>query len=108
MKQSPCRITGILIALLGVAFIWGAVAQVSSLGMDYYYFTIGLGIFISGLLITFSKVSGIYIYVATLFVIFTWSFGELWPNINLIAPRIIMPSVIGIYLYFKVRKQLKA
>lgn len=102
------KITGILIAVLGGSFVIGALANPTKLGIDCYFFTIGLGIFISGWLISIRKVSGVYVYMLTLSIIYIWSLIELWPNISGIAIRIAMPSTIGAYLFFSIYKKLSS
>ena len=106
MKPKDIRLIGILISILGLVFFVGSLNYSSRIGIDYYFFTIGIGIVVSGILITINQIAGIYTYLFTLAIIFIWSFIEIWPDVNGVVSRVFMPTLIGAYLILSVRKKL--
>ena len=106
MNKKPPRILGILLVLLGAAFLVGGI-QLSRMGGNAYFIVIGTGIALSGLLIFVGKILGAYLYAVVLAIIIIWSFLEVGTDYQHLIPRLAIPIVIGIYIFSsKVKSRL--
>ena len=102
----PPRILGLLLALLGATTVIGGV-NLLLMNDSPYFCVIGIGMLISGLLLARGKKVGAYAYAGTLSIIVLWSLLEVGLDISLLLPRIVVPSLIGAYIFSnKVKSRL--
>lgn len=102
----PPRILGLLLALLGATTVIGGV-NLLLMNDSPYFFVIGIGMLISGLLLARGKKMGAYAYAGTLAIIILWSLFEVGFDVSQLLPRIVVPSLIGAYIFSdKVKSRL--
>ncbi len=94
----PPRILGLLLALLGATTVIGGV-NLLLMNDSPYFFVIGIGMLISGLLLARGKKVGAYAYAGTLAIIILWSLFEVGFDVSQLLPRIVVPSLIGAYIF---------
>jgi len=97
-KNSPPRIFGILLTLLGVALLVGGI-QLISLGDTYYFSTVGILIAVSGIFIASGKLVGAYVYAVTTIIVVVWSIYEVGFTLNILIPRILLPVILCAYIF---------
>jgi quinoprotein glucose dehydrogenase len=88
---------GIIVALIGLTLAVGGVWLVW-LGGSWYYVLAGLGLLISGLLMTTGRVSGAWIYVAVFVCTIIWAFWEAGLNGWALVPRTVAPAVLLVFI----------
>jgi glucose dehydrogenase len=105
-SKKTLRNLGIFLTILGSVMVAGKIIMDAPHG-SYYFFTIGVGLAISGVLLIIGKLAGVFVYLATFIVIAVWSYLEIGFNRDLTA-RIGLPCIIAFYLLFcDERKHLK-
>ena len=103
--KSP-RVLGLLLALLGATTVIGGVNLIL-MNDSPYFLVIGMGILVSGLLLARGKKMGAFAYAGTLSVIILWSLFEVGLDVSQLLPRIVVPSLIGAYIFSsKVKSRL--
>lgn len=102
----PPRTLGLLLALLGATTVIGGI-NLLLMNDTPYFFVIGIGLLVSGLLLARGKKAGAYAYAGTLSVIILWSLVEVGLDVGLLLPRIVVPGLIGAYIFSgKVKSRL--
>jgi len=91
------KITAVLLALIGLVLSAGGV-WLGSLGGSLAYVAIGAGCLVSGWLLWRGRRSAIAVYGALLAAIYGWSFWEVGFDGWALAPRVIAPTVVGLWL----------
>ena len=97
---------GILLALWGIALTLGGINLVH-MGDNFYFIVIGLGLLFSGVLVSRGKLLGAYTYAATFAIVTFWSLFEIRTNTEPLLPKVLMPTLVGLYLFVKVYPQLE-
>jgi quinoprotein glucose dehydrogenase len=95
----------ILIIILGISLGFAGI-QLASKGGTAYFLVIGIGIFISGIFILLKNKIGIIIYFINLILIYAWSYFEVGNNITQLLSQIILPTLIGAYLFINQDKYI--
>jgi glucose dehydrogenase len=104
--QSPPRVLGVLLAVLGAALALGGF-KILQQGGGAYFLVVGIGILVSGVLVARGKMLGAKVYAATFAIIVLWSFAEIGPVFGALVPRILVPALICWYLFSsRVRERL--
>lgn len=93
----PPRVLGLLLALLGATTVIGV--NLILMNDSPYFLVIGVGILVSGLLLPRGKKMGAFAYAGTLSVIILWSLFEVGLDVSQLLPRIVVPSLIGAYIF---------
>ena len=88
---------GVLLAVLGGLLVLSGLWLMTR-GSSAYFAVVGVGLAISGVLLSKGKRIAITVYALTFVVIVVWSFLETKGSMQLLAPRIIVPLFIAIYL----------
>lgn len=103
---NPPRVFGILLAVLGGALIVGGISLLR-MGGGYYFLAVGVGVAVAGGLIASGRLLGAYIYGATLVMLVVWSVVEAGADLQRLLPRILLPALIGLYVFSgRVRSRL--
>lgn len=97
-KNSRPVISGVVTALLGLYFLAGGL-WLSLLGGSWYYLIAGIGLAASGLCIALGRRIGLWIYAAVWIGTVLWALGESGLNFWLLEPKILAPSVLGLWLF---------
>lgn len=102
----PPRKLGILLIILGAAMILGGI-KLLSMGDNPYFIIVGIGVVLSGFLLSSGNMLGVYMYAATLGVVVVWSVMEVGADWGQLLPRIVVPVLLGAYIFSgKVRTRL--
>ncbi len=104
-EPKPTKNFGYLLAVLGVAFTIGGIDLVR-MGDNFYFVVFGLGFLTSGVLVSRGKLLGAYVYAVTFAVIVLWSLLEVGANAGQLLPRLLMPTLVGLYIFVKVHPRL--
>jgi quinate dehydrogenase (quinone) len=87
--------TGVILVLVGAPIAYGG-AVLIGLGGSLYYLPIGLGLVVSGLLVAWQRLSGLWLYAIIYVVTLVWAVAEVgfdfWP----LAPRVIAPTALAV------------
>ena len=104
-STNPPRALGALLAIMGLALAFGGGLDLHSGGL--YFATIGLLIAVTGVLLFMGRAAALPVYALTLAVIWIWSLIDARGGGDALIPRVALPTVIGLYLFFsKVRSRL--
>jgi quinoprotein glucose dehydrogenase len=90
-------ITGIVVALIGLALLVLGVKLIS-LGGSWYYAPAGLGLVVSGWWIVLRRRSGLTLYGLVLLATVAWALWEVGLDGWQLMPRLLAPAVVGIWL----------
>lgn len=93
----PPRVTGAVIALLGL-FLAGGGIWLASLGGSFYYLVAGLGVLITGVLLISGSATALWLYALILIGTVAWAISEVGFVGWQLEPRLLLPVVLGIYL----------
>lgn len=96
--MKPPRTLGVLLAILGIGMIAGGFKLVM-MGDNAYFVFVGAGVVLSGVFISLGKLLGAYVYGATLALVVVWSYLEVGINWEELLPRIVVPILVGIYIF---------
>lgn len=107
MSEQPksTKTFGIVLAAIGIAFMLGGINLVR-MGDNPYFILVGVGILASGVLVSQGRRLGASVYGATVAFIVIWSLVDVGTSPGALLPRILMPSLLGLYILFKVRPRL--
>lgn len=89
-------ITGLLVALIGLAYL-GLGGWLASLGGTPWYLLFGAGFFISGILIAKRRAAGIWLYLIAFVICVVWALKEVGLDGWQLMPRLLMMSVLGVW-----------
>ena len=84
----------LLLFLAGLWLIIGG-AWLIALGGSWYYFLAGLGLVISGVMITLDRPAGVWLYLATFLATIAWAFWEVGLDGWALVPRVVGPSIFA-------------
>jgi glucose dehydrogenase len=90
-------ITGATILLLGAYFLVGGTWLIW-LGGSWYYAVAGIGLMVTGWFIAAGRRLGIYVYALVWLGTLCWAFAESGANVWYLMPRLLAPTVLGLYL----------
>jgi quinoprotein glucose dehydrogenase len=93
----PLLLSGIVLALFGVAFVIGGIRLVS-LGGSWYYVTGGVALLVVAALLSARKVVGLWLYAAFLFGSVAWAVSEVRFDWWQLVPRLSLWFLIGLWL----------
>ncbi|MBV8465918.1 MAG: hypothetical protein JO218_08230 [Burkholderiales bacterium] len=106
MDNRPTR-AGTLLMILGALLTFGGI-RLMMMGDNAYFLVVGIGLLATGVLIRSGKRLGLGIYGATLAFVYIASIAELGANMQALLPRILMPTLVGLYLFSgRVRDRLE-
>ncbi|HEX6978742.1 MAG TPA: membrane-bound PQQ-dependent dehydrogenase, glucose/quinate/shikimate family [Alphaproteobacteria bacterium] len=97
MLRSRPVMSGVVVILLGIFFA-GAGAHLIWLGGSWYYAVAGLGLIASGVALCMGRIAGLWIYAAVWIFTLVWALWESGFNVWYLMPRLLAPTVLGIYL----------
>ncbi len=87
------RAFGVLLILLGLPLIIGGGWLIALAGSPYYLLA-GLGLIVSGVLMTRLRILGAWIYIAVFVATFLWALWEVGLNGWALVPRLVAPAVL--------------
>ena len=93
IRKWPPMIVGAIVALIGAILLIGG-AYLAWLGGSPYYLGTGIGMSISGWLLSRRRLAGAWIYFAVVALTILWAFWEVGPNGWALVPRVIAPLVL--------------
>jgi quinoprotein glucose dehydrogenase len=94
---SICGVSGLLVALIGLTLFFLGIRLID-LGGSWYYAVAGLGLIISGILISARHREGLWLYGLILFGTVIWSIFEVGLDGWQLMPRIFAPAIVGFWL----------
>jgi len=97
MIQSKPRLTSALLGLIGGLLLVGG-GWLAMLGGSWAYVVVGLGCIVTAVLLWRGRAAGVSIYWAMLLAIYGWSLWEVGIDGWALAPRLIAPTVLGLWL----------
>ena len=99
-------LSGTLIALAGLAFLIGG-AWLVTLGGTPYYALAGLGMVLVGIGLIKGRRWALWLYALVWLGTLAWAFDESGLDIWQLEPRILMPTLLGLYLLLpRIRRRL--
>lgn len=105
-SHRPPRITGAVIAVIGLALAFGG-AWLVALGGSFYYLIAGLGVAATGVLLIRGSSTALWLYALLLLGTTVWAIGEVGLVGWQLEPRLLVPVLLGIYLLMPwVRRKL--
>ncbi len=96
-RGRPPWVYAILLILIGLVLIAGG-GYLAALGGSLYYVLCGVAVTASGVLLMRGSVRGAQLYAAMLLATLLWAFWEVGLDGWALAPRLIAPSVLGLWL----------
>jgi quinoprotein glucose dehydrogenase len=96
-KGRPPWVYAILLILIGLVLIGGG-GYLAVLGGSLYYVLCGLAVAVAGVLLMRGSVRGAQLYAAMLVATLIWAVWEVGFDGWALAPRLIAPAVLGLWL----------
>ncbi|MGE7138719.1 membrane-bound PQQ-dependent dehydrogenase, glucose/quinate/shikimate family [Luteibacter sp. NPDC031894] len=93
----PPRITGIVIAILGLALAFGG-AWLAILGGSFYYLVAGVAVLVTGVLLARGSSAALWLYAIVLLGTVAWAVAEVGFIGWQLEPRLLLPVLLAIYL----------
>ncbi|SEW14724.1 membrane-bound PQQ-dependent dehydrogenase, glucose/quinate/shikimate family [Luteibacter sp. 329MFSha] len=105
-SHRPPRITGAVIAVIGLALAFGG-AWLVALGGSFYYLIAGLAVAATGVSLIRGSSTSLWLYALLLLGTTVWAIGEVGFVGWQLEPRLLVPVLLGIYLLMPwVRRKL--
>ncbi|MDR6937038.1 membrane-bound PQQ-dependent dehydrogenase, glucose/quinate/shikimate family [Luteibacter sp. 3190] len=105
-SHRPPRVTGAVIAVIGLALAFGG-AWLVALGGSFYYLIAGLGVAATGVSLIRGSSTALWLYALLLLGTTVWAVGEVGLVGWQLEPRLLVPVLLGIYLLMPwVRRKL--